>query len=204
MEIINIMYRKHLTTPGDIWEHMQTLRNYAAKCGTVAEMGVRSPVSTWAFLGGLGESIAPGTKTLFCVDIEPVDMDLPKALAAQAGIHLEFLQENSATVNFGTDVDLLFIDTWHVYGHLKRELEFHHAHVTKYIIMHDTTLDAVGGESLRCGLDVHEQAAKTGYPLDEICTGLEPALQEFLAAHPEWHVKEKFENCNGLTILARS
>lgn len=202
MDVIDIMYNKYVGTPSDIYEHLPTLREYAAKCGTVAEMGVRAPVSTWAFLRGLCDSTAP-TKTLFCVDIEPVDMELPKTLAAHTGINFKFFQENSATVDFGTDVDLLFIDTWHVYGHLKRELEFHHARVTKYIIMHDTTLDAVGGESLRCSLDVHAQVAKTGYSLDEICKGLEPALAEFLDEHPEWHVEAKFENCNGLTILSR-
>lgn len=202
MEIINIMYNKHVETPSDIFEHLPTLREYAAKCGTVAEMGVRVPVSTWAFLRGLGDSTAP-TKTLFCVDIEPVDMEIQKALASHAGINFKFFHENSATVDFGTDVDLLFIDTWHVYGHLKRELDFHHARVAKYIIMHDTTLDAVGGESLRCSLDVQEQAAKTGYSLAEICKGLEPALVEFLEAHPEWHLEAKYENCNGLTILSR-
>jgi hypothetical protein len=203
MEIIDIMYNKHTVTPSDIFEHLTTLREYAAKCGTVAEMGVRAPVSTWAFLRGLCDSPAP-TKTLFCVDIEPVDMEMPRTLASHAGINFRFFQENSATVDFGTDVDLLFIDTWHVYGHLKRELDFHHARVTKYIIMHDTTLDEVDGESLRCSLDINAQMANTGYTREDICTGLGRAVAEFLEAHPEWHVEAKFENCNGLTILARS
>jgi hypothetical protein len=203
MDIINIMHRNQVAKNSDINEHLETLRKYASKCGTVAEMGVRTPVSTWAFLAGLIASAAP-TKTLYCVDIEPVDMELPKALASQAGINLQFLQENSATVKFETDVDLLFIDTWHVYGHLKRELDFHNSRVAKYIIMHDTTLDAVGGESLRCSMDVHDQVTKSGYSLGEICKGLAPALNEFLETHPEWHVEAKYENCNGLTILARS
>src|SRR5207245_3408288 len=45
-------------------------------------------------------------------------------------------------------MDLLFIDTWHVYGHLKRELERHQSKVRKYIIMHDTTVDEWLGETI--------------------------------------------------------
>ena len=29
--------------------------------------------------------------------------------------------------------------------------------------MHDTTVDAELGESIRCGLDINQQAVKTGY-----------------------------------------
>jgi hypothetical protein len=202
MDAIDIVFKQHASTPSDIWEHLPTLRDYASRCGTVAEMGVRTPVSTWAFLRGLCDS-AVETKTLFCVDIIPVDMEMPKTLASYAGIKLNFIQENSATVNFGAPVDLLFIDTWHVYGHLKRELEHHHSNVTKYIIMHDTTLDAKDGESIRCNLDIIAQMKSSGYSWDEICKGLAPAVSEFLEAHPEWTVEAKFENCNGLTVLVR-
>ncbi len=203
MEVIDIIYKQKCAAPGDIFEHLPTLRDYAAKCGTVAELGVRTPVSTWAFMRGLCDSPSP-VKKLFCVDIIPVDMTLEQKLSNQVGIDLEFIQDNSATVNLGANVDLLFIDTWHVYGHLKRELEHHHTNVSKYIIMHDTTIDAVNGESLRCGLDVKEQAKSSGYPLDEICKGLGYAIQEFLEAHPEWKTEKVFSNCNGLTILSRS
>jgi hypothetical protein len=33
--------------------------------------------------------------------------------------------------------------------------------------------------------------------------GLWPAVEEFLAAHPEWKIEKRFTNNNGLTILAR-
>ena len=39
-------------------------------------------------------------------------------------------------------VDLLFIDTFHVYGQLKRELARFEGQVRRYIAMHDTEVDA--------------------------------------------------------------
>lgn len=70
-----------------------------------------------------------------------------KRLAAVLGIDLRFVCHNSATVHFGGPVDLLFIDSLHVYGHLKRELDFHHRNVNHYIIMHDTTTTTDAWES---------------------------------------------------------
>jgi len=33
--------------------------------------------------------------------------------------------------------------------------------------------------------------------------GLWPAVEEFINEHPEWKIKERFTNNNGLTILER-
>jgi|NorSeaMetagenome_1021524.scaffolds.fasta_scaffold110365_2 hypothetical protein len=63
---------------------MATLRQYASKCGVVAEMGVRNVVATYAFMKGLEESGA-ATKKLFCVDIEPVDFSPEQEMAAKFG-----------------------------------------------------------------------------------------------------------------------
>lgn len=47
------------------------------------------------------------------------------------------------------------------------------------------------------------QARESGYPAEEITRGMRPALEEFLAANPQWEVAEHFENNNGLTVLRR-
>jgi len=214
MDIINKKYDVLCRTPSDINEHLPILAKYAAECSVVAEMGVSSVRSTWAFLKGLCDK--PGSKELFCVDIEDIFMGFVAGQAAEAGVKLQFLKENSATVNFGKPVDLLFIDTWHVYGHLKRELAHHHTNVRKYIILHDTEGDALLGETVRFWCDfgpegasrglkayVKQMADKMGYTEDEAARGLQPALVEFLEAHPEWKIHEVFTNNNGLTILKR-
>jgi len=101
------------------------------------------------------------------------------------------------------ETDLLFIDTWHVYGHLKRELAYWHGHVKKFIILHDTTVDEVNGETLRLGDDPVKQSVASGIPVEEIIRGLGPAVTEFLADHPEWMLEAKYTHNNGLTILRR-
>ena len=44
---------------------------------------------------------------------------------------------------------------------------------------------------------------KSGIPVEEITKGLGPAISEFLENNPEWYIKEKFTNNNGLTVLAK-
>ncbi len=122
-------------TPSDINEHLATLRMYASRVGSIAEMGVRGVVSTWAFLLGLTDSEAP-TKIMIGIDLKVCDYEPAIALGEQAGVQLQFLQGDSASVDIPPR-DLLFIDTWHVYAHLKRELRAHHASTRRYIVLHD-------------------------------------------------------------------
>jgi hypothetical protein len=52
MEKIIQKYEELSDRPSDINEHLHTLKKYTEECNTVVEMGVRSIVSTWAFLAG--------------------------------------------------------------------------------------------------------------------------------------------------------
>ena len=102
-------------------------------------------------------------------------------------------------------MDLVFIDTLHVYGQLKRELAKFAPFAEKYVVLHDTTSDAELGEALRCGLDVAELSAPTGMAPEELTRGLWPAVEEFLAAHPsEWALEHRYMNNNGLAVLKRT
>ena len=69
--------------------------------------------------------------------------------------------------------------------------------------MHETTVDAIHGETIRCCWDPIKQSKESGFPVEEITKGLWPAVVEFLQNNPEWYIKERFTNNNGLTILAR-
>jgi len=159
--------------------------------------------STWALLKGLKDN-GYKTKNLTCVDINnvPAISNIAVKVKEQAGINLQFIKENSATVKLPV-VDLLFIDTWHVYAHLIRELEFHHDNVRKYIIMHNTEVDKIYGESTRLGLNVAKQSADTGYAIEDIKTGLQAAIDKFTQTHTQWVIHKVFTNNHGLTILKR-
>ena len=196
-------YELKCSQVSDIYRHLPTIYRYASRCESIAEFGVRGIVSTWALLRGLLENNSK-TKELICVDIEEVpQIQSVQQIAKDYGIGLKFQRHDSATCTIPV-VDLLFIDTWHVYGHLKRELRTHHGSVRKYILMHDTEADGVLGESQRQGWNIEEQAQKSGYPEEEIRCGLQRAITEFLAEHAEWKLLRRYHYNCGLTVLARS
>jgi len=225
-------YQAACKTPSDIFEHLPTLRRYAAKCGPrwskdgdstgrasgvgagatprgghVTELGVRTIVSTWAFLAGLKDGAErppsprpspPGegedAPRLVSVDaIHPRDaggdLDEVIRLARQEEIWFEFYLADDRLINLPL-TDLLFIDTWHVYDQLRLELERHAGQARKFIILHDTETFGLMGET-------------PGH------RGLKPALEEFLSGTygpdgTHWRVREHLTNCNGLTVLERT
>jgi hypothetical protein len=193
-------YSEKVNTPSDINEHMTTLFRYAMECSHITECGVRSVVSSYAFAVALKYK---NPNKLIQVDLEwHPNLDIFKEECDREGVQVVFYKQSDLECPI-EETELLFIDTWHVYGHLKRELERWNSSVSKYIILHDTTVDEVYGESLRCGMNVDEQVKFSGYPREEITRGLWPAVEEFLEQHPEWIIKERFTNNNGLTILQR-
>ena len=160
--------------PGDVNEHLFTLLDYAKRCESTCELGVRDGISTAALALGL----------------------------AKNGKAQRRLQANSATIDL-PEVDLLFIDSWHCYGHLRRELAKHHSQVRKWIIMHDTNVYGRFGEAVRWQSDLIKVAEDSGYSIDDVYKGLNFAVAEFLAATPEWTIEAVHEHNHGLTILKR-
>lgn len=119
----------------DINEHLQVLNDLSKECNHVTEMGVRSLVSTWAFLGA--------KKKLVSIDIfHPShyggDITEVEAEAKEKGIEFEFIQGDTLKIDI-EPTDLLFLDTLHTYEQVKGELERHAKKVKKYLVFHDTT-----------------------------------------------------------------
>lgn len=188
-------YEHVKNSPSDINQLLPILEKYTKECDVVLEAGVRWVVSTWAFLAGK-------PKKLISVDwIHPsyynVDMSIVERVAKENNIEFEFRRQTTlpaveqetdkelTLMNIENDnVDLLFIDTNHVYSHLKAELNVHSPFVKKYIIMHDTT---------SCG----EVDGNGNRP------GIWQAVEEFLLENSEWALEEKVEYNNGLTVLKR-
>lgn len=190
-------------SPSDINEHLPTLYRYATECETVFETGVRGCVSSWALVHGLLNNNS-SKKTIFLNDISPCDIKELLNYTADLHVDIQYSWMNNLDLNLPYEVDLTFIDTWHVYGQLKRELEKFSKITRKYIIMHDTTVDEWEGESIRCGFNIDAQVGWSGFPREEITRGLWPAITEFLSMHPEWVLHERYTNNNGLTVLRRN
>ena len=199
----SMLFHRHLQntmTPSDINEHLTTLYEYTKKCNSVVECGVRNVVSSYSFASGLVGT--PDNMYMLVDPFKSENIDPFLEVCHREGVNARFLMEDDTKCQ-PVETDMLFIDTWHVYGHLKRELAHWHSYVRKYIAMHDTTVDEIWGESVRMRMDVTRQSQESGYPEEEIRKGLGPAIVEFLETHPEWTVEKKYTHNNGLTILVR-
>ena len=194
------LYLTNSTTPSDINEHLPTLLEYTKQCNSVVECGVREICSSYAFALGL-----KGTSNNCYTLVDPYKsnkIDGFLNLCKEEGINASFVEQSDLKCPL-IETDLLFIDTWHIYGQLKRELAYWHSSVKKYIIMHDTTVDEWAGETIRSRSNGINEAKESGFPLEEIMRGLWPAIDEFLREHPEWKLEKRYTNNNGLTVLTR-
>lgn len=193
-------YNVATSTRSDINEHLPILLRYTKQCSSVVECGVRNVVSSYAF--ALGLTGTPNNQYVLVDPRKSIQIDPFLKLCGDNGVNASFYEQSDLECPLA-DTDLLFIDTWHVYGQLKRELARWNASVKKFIILHDTTSDEWRGETIRVGWDAVQQSRESGIPVDEINRGLWPAVQEFLTAHPEWTIDLRLTNNNGLTVLRR-
>lgn len=162
----------------DIKEHLPTLFKYSHACRHITEMGVRSVVSTWAFLYSL-------PKKLVSYDIE-YHPNIEKALTAgkEAGIQFDYILKDVLKTEI-EETDFLFLDTYHIENQVWGELIKHHRKVRKYIGFHDVVSFAWNGEG------------GGG-------RGIMYAINRFLEEYKdEWEIDQKWENNNGLLIIKR-
>jgi len=177
-QLVNTLYN----TPSDINEHIPAIIKYGSECETITEMGVRGIFSTWGWL-------ACSPKWLKCYDLHNPSKwggDIQSVYDTAEAYKIPFTFEEKDVLKIEIDeTDLLFIDTWHAYDQLKKELELHSGKVKKYICFHDTS---------------HENS--WGKPSSG--KGIWPAIEEFLEENKDqWILKERFKNNNGFTIIER-
>ena len=178
-------YRELCNTPSDINEHLPILFYYSSKCQSAIELGVRGVVSTYAILYGLLLN-GNNNKKILLNDISPCDISDIVEITNDIEVELEYEWINDLEMNITENYDLTFIDTYHVYGQLKRELDKFSKITNKYIIMHDTTIDEQFGELIRYNpneIEARNEAKHiseiTNIPEDELLIGLWPAIEEF-------------------------
>lgn len=192
--------------PVDIYEHLPTLYKYARDCNSILECGVRSSVSSWALAYGLLKNNSE-TKKLVLNDISPCDIsNLLECTKKIHNLNISYQWISDLDIILNENVDLTFIDTWHVGGHLKKELDKFCKLTNKYIIMHDTTIDEFTSEAIRSNLSekqIYDLSSSSGLLVEDIKMGLWPAIESFLQNNKDWILHERFTNNNGLTILKK-
>ena len=180
---IEYYYNIKCNEASDINEHLPTLYKFSKECKSIAEFGVRSVVSSYAFAYSKPEK-------LICIDIEKHEnVDVFLELCHKENINAKFELCDSRKYKFEEPVDLIFIDTLHTYSQLKEELEVLGNMAKKYLIFHDTITFGYENEN-------------TNYDGEK--NGLIPAIAEFLKANSNWSELMTYSNNNGLTILVNN
>ena len=162
----------------DINEHLPILVKYGRQVDHITEFGVRGGCSTVAWWYA-----AP--KTLRCYDIAECNAHnvLMREVPGADRFDYKFIQADVLKVEV-EETDLLFIDTYHTYTQLSKELVLHGNRSRRYLIFYDTVTFGRRGED-------HKEP------------GLIQAINEFLSDNGHWLIKELFTNNNGLLVLER-
>ena len=202
MDILKTRFEKECLVPSDINEHLHHLAKYSEFCNSIVSIGGNAS-TTLAFAYGLLKHAFEEKKLILnfatLKDVNEV-LHLTKDLTI---LKIEFQWKNNLEADFES-CDILFIDSWHVYGQLKRELDAYAPKVKNYIIMHDTVVDELYGESIRERMNIALQSEKTGIPENEIRCGLQKAIFEFLENYQTtWMIEARYKNNHGLVILKR-
>lgn len=171
------MYTQKYKTPSDINLHLPTLRKYAEKCSHITEFGVRWVVSTWALLAGKPQKLIS-----YDMNYHP-SIEKAKEIAAENNIHFTFNANNVLDIEI-EETDLLFIDTYHTYHQLKKELELHADKVRRYIILHDT--------------NIYGRRSADGFN-----KGLLDAIEAYLRENSNWKIIEQNNDNIGLIVMER-
>jgi len=185
-----IEYQNACNNTSDINENLPILYEIAKECSHITEFGVRSGMSTRAFLNT--------NASLRSYDLS-IDSDLNDIFkkAIEFGKDVSYIEADVLNIQI-EETDLLFIDTWHQYDQLKQELKIHGKKSRKYIAFHDTQTYGLVGES--CS-NASSGEIITDYISNPI--GLLPAIIEFMIDNPEWKFKIHKTNNNGLTVLEK-
>lgn len=183
-------YEELCNTPSDINLHLPVLKRYAEQCGHVTEFGVRSVVSTYAFIEG-------NPKVIRSYDInQHPNMKPAIVLAKSKGIDLKFIIDDTLETEM-EETDLLFIDTLHTGKQIAKELALHADKVKLFLGFHDV---ATFGFT-----DERPNLARNKYPATKAGEGLMPVIEKFLEEkHGEWDVDYFTKENNGLMILKRN
>lgn len=206
MEFIKKKYESNCFIGSDINEHLPVLYELATNCNTIFETGCNGFRSTYALAHGLLNNKNKGKKKILINDELPCNILELLYVVAENNINffLKYKWGNNLKLNIKEKFDLVVIDTWHVYGQLKRELELFSKICEKYIVVFYTDTDRIYGESIRKKCNFEEQSLISGIPVDEIKKGTQYAIDEFLKKNSNWKVIIEYKNNNGLTIFEKN
>lgn len=176
-------YEIQCNTESDINQHLPTLYETAQGCDHITEMGVRTGVSTRAFLYA-----NPKKYIAYDLHIDPT-VNILFDYCKSIGKDYHYIESDVLKIEI-EETDLLFIDTYHCYDQLSKELNLHSGKVKKYIIFHDTYTFGRKGENV-------------SIPGFNGLKGIMYAIEEFLQQNSNWKIVHNVDYNNGLIIIQK-
>lgn len=185
MKKINLKkeYNDTCKSSSDINEHLPVLYEAALDCSHITEMGVRSGSSTRAFLYA-----DPKKYIAYDIKIDP-EVNLLFDYCKSVGKDFHYIESNVLEIEI-EETDFLFIDTYHCYEQLSKELFLHAPKVKKYIGFHDTFTYGRKGENL-------------SFQSFSGTKGILYAIEEFLDKNKNWEIVHDVDYNNGLIIIEK-
>jgi hypothetical protein len=165
-------------------------------CNKILELGI---LNTKAMLSELVEN----TNKTYYVSIyhqKTYEQELMPYILKNTNITYTYYQADTLKFMIDKNVDLLIIDTWHVYGQLIRELKRYHHKVNKYILIYKTELYKHQSETSHTELEMQA----TGYTKDELEKGIYLAIQDFIQEYSNWIIYKENTEHEGYVILANN
>ena len=139
-EILKNEYIAACTNESDIKKHVPVLHELAKECKSVVELGVRTGVSTRAFL--------VSDVRLRSYDIES-DLRVTELflIANSIGRDMQYIIGDTLKIEI-EPADMMLVDTVHSYEQVSAELKLHGNKIQKYIAFHDTYIFGLGQENV--------------------------------------------------------
>ncbi len=173
-------YYDAIKEENDIYKHLPVLLEYGKKCDRIVEIGLRTGISTLAFIEAKPLYL---TSVDIYVDYNSDEIRGLNRYAYENKVAFSIIEGDSRDIEIPL-CDMLFIDGEHTYPTVSKELELHAGKVKKYLGFHDVVTFGYRNEVDRGGKQ-----------------GINWAIEEFLAENPNWVIDYVSIFCNGLLIL---
>jgi hypothetical protein len=173
------LYKKACTETSDMFKHCPTLHDLAKKSSHVTEIGLNSTAALVSILAAKPQKVIAYNRN--CDKAKKIGEQIRPLVKST-----ELIIKHGDPLKIGIELtDFLFIDSYHTYRHLKKELQLHGGKTRKFIAIHDTWAFADRGE-------------------DGSMPGLPEAINEFVRDNKEWKIIKNVRHNNGMIVLQRT
>jgi predicted O-methyltransferase YrrM len=180
-----------------ITHHLPYLKQMAARCDVIVELGVSAGRSSSAFLCGMPEN---GRLISYDVVITKSARELHR-LAGDGGPEWLLCHGRSEEATPG-EHDMLFVDSLHTYKQVKAELDLWADHCRRWIILHDTVTFGAYAADGETGRHVPRARGSVQVTSPEQL-GIRMAVDELMMRDDSWHVERHDWRSHGLLTLER-